>query len=302
MERLRSQDGFTLVEVLIVSVLMIVVLGATLTALTSFQRSVSINERQNDAQDTTRNAMDLMTRDLRNLASPTVDEPLALDIKEDLQVVFQSEGRTKDPDSLNAANTTRVRYCLSTDGKLYRQVQTWESEAFPDIPDSSSCPGTAWPSGRVVADNVVNGTRPVFFYNAANAPDVTEVTSTLFVDVNPGLPPRESTLQSSVYLRNQNRKPTAVFSLALANSGTAIIMNASESSDPEEKPLLFKWFIDGELADGEGANNVVHTEQVSPGTHTVSLEVSDGPLPDLADSQSICVPSPSQGETCTPTP
>jgi Tfp pilus assembly protein PilV len=44
---LRRQDGFTLVEVLITSVLMIVVLGATLTALTSFERNTAVNQRQN---------------------------------------------------------------------------------------------------------------------------------------------------------------------------------------------------------------------------------------------------------------
>jgi hypothetical protein len=153
-----------------------------------------------------------------------------------------------------------------------------------------------------VAQNVVNGARPVFFYNAADAPDVTEVTTTLYADVNPGRPPTESTLQSSVYLRNQNRKPTAVFSLATANGGTAIIMNASESTDPEEKPLTFTWFVDGTEVVGEGANDVVHTAQVTPGTHTVKVTVSDGPLTDTADTQSICVPSPSLGVPCSTTP
>src|SRR6185312_10021811 len=62
---LRRQDGFTLVEVLIVSVLMIVVLGATLSVLNSFQRNISVNQKQNDAQDTARAGMDLMARDMR---------------------------------------------------------------------------------------------------------------------------------------------------------------------------------------------------------------------------------------------
>jgi prepilin-type N-terminal cleavage/methylation domain-containing protein len=300
--RLRSDDGFTLVEVLVVCVLMLVVLGATLTTFNSFQQSVSINERQNTAQDNTRNAMDLMARDLRNLASPSQEQPLALDLKEDMQVIFQSEGRDMPAGSLNVANTTRVRYCLSTTGDLYRQIQTWTTAAFPAIPASTTCPGTAWPTTKLVGQNVVNDTRPIFYYNAAALQDVTEVTTTLFVDVNPGRPPTESTLQSSVYLRNQNRKPTAVFSLALANAGTAIIMNASESTDPEEKPLTFTWYVDGTEVLGEGANDVVHTAQVTAGTHTVKVKVSDGPLDDTSDTQSICVPSPAQGVTCTPSP
>ena len=47
MDRMRRQDGFTLVEVLIVSVLMIVVLGATLTTFSSFQQSVEHQREQN---------------------------------------------------------------------------------------------------------------------------------------------------------------------------------------------------------------------------------------------------------------
>ena len=294
------EDGFTLVEVLIVSVLMIVVLGATLTTFDSFQRSVSTNERQNTAQDTTRNAMDLMARDLRNLASPSQSEPLALDHNEAQEIVFQSEGRIMPAGSLNVANTQRVRYCLSTTGTLYREVQTWTTAAFPAIPSRTSCPGSGWTTTKLVAENVVNGTRPIFTYNAVDPRDVTEVTSTLYVDVNPGRSPTESTLQSSVYLRNQNREPTAAFSLALANGGTAIIMNASESTDPEEKPLSFTWFIDGVEATGDGADDVVHTAQVPPGTHTVRVRVSDGPLYDDADTQSICLPAPALGITCTP--
>ena len=79
----------------------------------------------------------------------------------------------------------------------------------------------------------MNGTRPVFGYNATGLQDITEVSATLYVDVNPGKPPTETVLQSAVYLRNQNRKPTALFSVDVVN--TAIILNASESTDPEEK-------------------------------------------------------------------
>lgn len=307
MHSLRRQDGFTLVEVLIVSVLMIVVLGATLTALNSFQRNISVNQKQNEAQDTARAGMDLMSRDMRNLASPTRDEPLALDQNDAQNIVFQAEGRTKPAGSLNPSNTTRVRYCLGTDRMVYRQVQTWTSATFPGMPSTAACPGpvgaagaAVWTSGltRVVAEKVSNGARPLFSYNATDPRDVTEVTMVLYVDANPGAPPAETSLQTSVYLRNQNRKPTAVFSVALANSGTAIIMNASESTDPEEKPLTFKWYLDGAAI--VGADKVVHTATVSPGPHTVYVNVSDGPLDDDADPQDICVPSPAQGVTCTP--
>jgi hypothetical protein len=127
---------------------------------------------------------------------------------------------------------------------------------------------------------------------------VTEVNMVLYVDATPAAPPAETTLQSAVYLRNQNRKPTAMFSVGLANSGTSIILNASESTDPEEKPLTFQWFLDGDPL--VGATKVVHTATVSAGTHSVYVRVSDGPLSEDADPQTICVPSPAQGVTCTP--
>jgi type II secretory pathway pseudopilin PulG len=295
---LREHDGYTLVEVLIVSVLMIVVLGATLTTLTAFQRNVSTTERQNDAQDQVRNAMDLLARDLRNLASPTTDAPLALDVMGTQQVVFQSEGMTLPAGSQNASNTTRVRYCLSPDGDLFRQTQTWTTAGLPPIPDSTACPGAgAWPTTKLVSADVVNGARPIFSYNATLPAEVTEVTSSLFVDVNPGRSPSEQTLQSSVYLRNQNRRPTASFSLAVAN-GTQIIMNASDSTDPEEKALFFTWFLDGVEITDEHADNVVHTAAVSPGVHSVKVTVSDGTLPHTAPEQTICVPAPAQGVSC----
>jgi Tfp pilus assembly protein PilV len=290
---LRRQDGFTLVEVLITSVLMIVVLGATLTALTSFERNTAVNQRQNTGQDQLRNAMDLMARDLRNLASPTVNLPQAVDRAEPSDLIFQSEGRDLPAGSLNQANTTRVRYCVSAAGDLYRQIQTWTSASAPGAPADTACPGATWPTTKIVAEDIVNGARPIFTYNSANRPEITEVSTSLFVDVNPGTPPVESTLQSSVYLRNQNRAPIAAFSIAATN-GSQVVMNASESTDPEEKALFFEWFLDGTSIGGD----IVRTQVVSPGNHTVWVRVSDGTLSDDAPQQSICVPAPAQGVTC----
>jgi prepilin-type N-terminal cleavage/methylation domain-containing protein len=292
---LRQQQGFTLVEVLIVSVLMVVVLGATLTALTSFQQNTATNTRVNEAQEQVRNGLDLMARDLRNLASPTPNLPQAVDRAEPQDLIFQSEGKVKPAGSLNALNTIRVRFCLDTSsGNLYRQTQTWTSAAAPGVPGGTECPSNSgWTETRLVSEDVVNDARPIFYYNAGSLTAITEVGSTVFVDVNPGRIPDESALQTSVYLRNQNRAPVAVFSVTYL-SGTSILMNASESTDPEEKAMFYEWKVDGSSV-GDG---IVRTETVSPGTHTVSLTVSDGTLTDTAATQSICVPSPSTGVNC----
>jgi type II secretory pathway pseudopilin PulG len=285
-----SEEGFTLVEVLIAAVLMIIVLGATLTALTSFQKNTATNQRQNDGQDQARTTLDLISRDLRNLASPVLERPEAIDRNLPLDLIVQSEGRGTGG-SLNARNTMRVRFCLAPDRKLYRMTQTWTTAAIPNAPAATVCPGSGWTTSTVVAENVVNGTRPIFTYNALALQEITEVTSTLFVDVNPGTPPAETELQSSVYLRNQNRAPTALFSVEVVN--TSILLNASESTDPEEKAMIYSWKIDN-VAAGSG---ILLTKPVTAGNHTVRLDVSDGVLLD-DETHTICVPAPAQGVNC----
>ena len=285
-----SEEGFTLVEVLIAAVLMIIVLGATLTALTSFQKNTATNQRQNDAQDQARSTLDLIARDLRNLASPVLERPEAIDRNLPLDLIVQSEGRGSGG-SLNARNTMRVRFCLAPDRKLYRMTQTWTTAAIPNAPPATVCPGPGWTTSTVVAENVVNGTRPIFTYNAVGLQDITEVSATLFVDVNPGTTPAETQLGTSVYLRNQNRAPTALFSVEVVNS--SILLNASESTDPEEKAMIYSWKIDNV----DAGSGILLTKPVTAGDHTVRLDVSDGVLLD-DETHTICVPAPAQGVNC----
>jgi len=302
----------TLIEVLLVSVLMIVVLGATLATLNQFERNVKTNEMQNDAQDEVRRAMDLMTRDLRNLASPTPELPQAV-VKADAQdVIFQSEGKDKAPDSLNEQNTTHVRYCLdSAQGDLYRQIQTWKTEAPPALPDSASCPGSGWTTTQIVADHLVNGTRAIYTYNSGVLTEITEVSSEIFVDVNPGIRPSEVTLQSSVYLRNQNRYPVADFSwAAVDNAGDVdgIFLNASGSTDPEERPLTFHWYdaslsncsaapaigpaYEGESGCEIGEGIVFTYGPPAAGTRDIYLVVADAALETEPITKTVCAPGP----------
>jgi type II secretory pathway component PulJ len=289
--QLGSEEGFTLVEVLIAAVLMIIVLGATLTALTSFQKSTATNQRQNSGQDEARRTLDLLARDLRNLASPVIERPEAVDRNLPLDLIFQSEGRGAVVANANIRNTQRVRFCLDPQGRLHRNVQKWDSAVPPDAPAATQCPGTGWTSSAVVAENIVNGSRPIFTYNSTVLQDITEVSATLYVDVNPGKPPAEQVLQTSVYLRNQNRKPTALFSVEVVTN--SILLNASESTDPEEKAMIYSWKID-DVVDESG---ILVTKPVTPGNHTIKLVVSDGVLSD-DETHTICVPAPAQGVNC----
>jgi prepilin-type N-terminal cleavage/methylation domain-containing protein len=308
--RLHGEDGFTLVEVLLVSVLMLVVLGATLTTFNQFERNVKTNDMQNQAQEQARRGMDLMARDLRNLASPTPDEPDAVETHEADDVIFQSEGKDKPADSLNAQNTTRVRYCVNAgEGTLYRQIQTWKTELAPPAPVTECGDSAGWAKTMPVAAHVVNDARPVFTYNALVANEITEVSSLLFVDANPGIRPKEVALQSTVYLRNQNRAPSALFSWAATESPgdiDNIFLNASASTDPEERPMTYHWYdaslpLDGSLPDpresqkiGEG---IVFTyAPPAAGTRDIYLIVRDAALETESEDEEVCAPGP--GETC----
>lgn len=283
LDRLRAEEGLTLIEVLLAMTLMLVVLGATLGTFNQFERNVKTNELQNEAQEEARRGLDLMARDLRNLASPTVDFPLAVDLDGPSDIVFQSEGKDKSDASLNVQNTTRVRYCLNKDtGTVYRQTQMWEEAAAPATPATAACPSAdaGWDRTITVAHHVVNADRPVFTYNSTIRDRITEVTSQVFVDVNPNRVPEEVDLQTTVFLRNQNRIPTAVFTWAPMPE-TSIFLNASESVDPEEKPLTFTWYdmtqdpVDGVYL-GEGI--VLTTKAPAPGPRTIKLVVQDATL------------------------
>lgn len=288
-----DERGMTLVEMLMVCILSVIVLGATLSAVETFERNARTNERVNEAQDGARTALDRMARDLRNLASPIKESPDAVDRAQAFDMMFQSEGNTI-AGGLNARNTERVRFCLDPEGNLHRQIETWLTATPPAPPAETDCPGAlkgeggVWASSSVVASNIVNGDdRPIFTYNSDQVKDITEVSATLWVDVNPPtVKPSESTLQTSVFLRNQNRKPIAAFSWDAVNG--SLVLNASESTDPEEKSMVYSWYLDGSAT--SAGSGILLTKAVSAGNHTVKLVITDGVLQD-DETKTVCVPS-----------
>lgn len=301
---LQEERGFTLTEVLVVSVIMIVVLGAVLGAFETFQRTSNSNQRLNDVQESVRVAVDSLTRELRNMASPVDALPDSIVRKEPHDLAFLSVAGQKPAGSLNTRNTRRVRYCLNTAGTLYRQQQTWTTAAAPGVPSMSSCPDNGWQTSSVLVSNSTNanGDRPVFTYNDTEPTRVTEVGVGLFVDTDPGRSPKEVALQSAVFLRNQNRIPVAEFDMQV--SGNALVLNASQSSDPEGRAMSFYWYDEARTATtnlctglpaGIPAGGCVGTglvfNYVPPGggSRTIHMIASDGNLTAQAPSQSACV-------------
>jgi type II secretory pathway pseudopilin PulG len=292
----REESGFTLVELLLACVLMLVILGATLTTLNSFQSNAETNARQNDSQEEARRATDRLARELRNLASPTNEEPEAIKRALPQDLIVQSVADVRPADSFNARNTQYVRYCYdAATSRVVRQRKTWKTATDPDFPSGSDCPAVLWETTEVVAQDVVNAGRPLFTYNDSDRLRITEVHTGLYVDVNPGKRPTETSLFTTVFLRNQNRKPTGRFSAV--PSGTSIVLNGSDSEDPEERALYYYWYDPAATSGPPGDPTLVGEGIVyvytpaTPGNHIVYLVVKDqANLSSEAPPQTVCIP------------
>jgi prepilin-type N-terminal cleavage/methylation domain-containing protein len=252
MNRLRDESGFTLMELLVSSSLMLVVMGAVLTMLTGFQGTTRANGLRNDAQQQARTSMDALARDLRNGAAASADSPTGVESVASYDLVFQTVADSKPGGSTNSANLRRDRYCLDAsnpaNAKLVVQSQTWTSISAPAVPATSQCPSSAWGGSRVVAQNVVNrrggADRPVFLPDVPAPSQVGRLVVQLYIDASRdsgGGGAHEAPLRSAVALRNANQPPTAVFTASLRANGD-VVLNASGSSDPEGEQLSYAWF------------------------------------------------------------
>jgi prepilin-type N-terminal cleavage/methylation domain-containing protein len=270
--RFQREDGFTLIELLVAASLMLVVLTATLNALdrtTTLQRK---NEKINDAQEQVRLTLDRIAGQLRNLASPTTSTVKTIDRAQSYDVIFQ----TTDP------NKQWVRYCLA-DGSnspasftgfvnstpsnetiwyeipnaafLALSPQQSPSQVAnmtgtcPAAPASAGTPG--WASATVVASKITNKNngldRPLFTNNVVGTDTSTitylraDVYGSFATAVNN---PRESRINTGVFLRNQNQAPTAVIQAQQSSvDHRTYQLNGTASSDPEGRTLnSFLWF------------------------------------------------------------
>jgi hypothetical protein len=292
----RSEGGWSVIELLAAMAIFMFVIGGALSVLETFTVGIERNQRRNDTQQHARVAIDRLARELRNLASPTVDQPQAVDKAEAYDLVFQTVDPIGPNAGTNTANVRRVRYCLDASDPrsetVWQQVQTWTSTATPALPSTGSCPDadTRWTGKRVAAANVVNRInaqdRPLFNYNASTRGDISFVRAGLWIDTRPGTAPGETTLGTGVFLRNQNRAPTAAFTATLTGN-RHMLLNGSASSDPEGQPLTYSWY-DGSTLVGTG----ITYDYLAPatGSRPMTLKVTDaGGLQAQAPSQTVVV-------------
>lgn len=309
---MRSERGeFNLVGVLVAASLMIVVLSATLTVFNLFYNNENDAQKRAEADDRARVAVDQMAREMRNLATPTNLDPAAVDLATPFDMVFETvsptlaSGLTNPSSTNNPTNVERIRYCLSptaADGtrNLYRMEQLPAAlAAGTAMPSTSACPGNGWSNARAVATALSNtyggANRSAFTFNSATLNQITRVHVDLFVDTDPTRQPREQEISSGVYLRNQDRPPTASFTYTLQSG--LVTLNASGSSDPDNDPLSYCWYdstYTGPSVGQCGAGSVGDTPVLryrTTGAHTFTLTVADPSGLSSSSSQSITVPS-----------
>jgi type II secretory pathway component PulJ len=295
---IREERGsMSLIELLVAMSIFGAVLGATLFTFMTFDTLDRRTVDRTASQDSARASVDRLTRDLRNLASPTIAVPQAVDKATDYDLVFQTVDSNGPNAGANAANIKRVRWCLDestpTDEKLVVQDQTWTSQSTPAMPSTTSCPGTGWTDSTVMASNLTNTyngqSRPLFTFNSSTLTEINAVHVDLYSDINPLQRPSETHLTSGVFLRNQNQAPVASFTKALSGT-TTIVLNGSSSYDPEGQSLRYVWWDNGsKITNGDG---IVYTYPVTPGSsHSLQLHVFDsGGLEGVSATQSVNVP------------
>lgn len=268
---MSGQRGeMSLVGLMVAAVLSGTVAVCTLSLFATFERTAQASASRNASQDDLRTASDLLARVLRNLASPTADQPQAIDRAGSQDLVVQSVDPSGPNAGTNTTNVRRQRFCLDTSSQLWQQTQTWTTATPPTMPSTTACPGTGWPAGRVLTDGVTNTTTntAVFTYDSTTLTDITRVGIEL--RSTPSATNLPIALRTGVFLRNQNQRPVASFTATPSAKG--IVLNGSASFDPEGQPLDFAWY-DGSTLIGSG---ITLTWLVSVGSvHQLKLVASD---------------------------
>jgi len=288
MRGVRAEGGFTVVELLVTMSLISVVIGAVVSAYSSFLDNQRTSDQQTEAQERARNATNNLAQQLRNLAGPADFAPEAVEVAQPYDLVFKSVDSTAKPaGSANARNILRLRYCLAPpqngSSKLIRQEQRWTTATPPALP-GSGCGAAGWNATSTVAEGIVNvphGNVGVFAYTPTGAAvtDIKAIKFDLLVDADVRDERRQARVASGVFLRNQNRRPVADFSATYTGNGRQIVLNASASEDPEGHaldPKGFTWSVNGTPLTTENEKAmVVYWTAPSAGTYNIGLQVQD---------------------------
>lgn len=269
-----QRGEFNLVGLLVASTLFLLAMGATLSTFNLSERFLRNGGERAEAQARVRSAVDRMARELRNVEAPSAASPQVLDVAGRNDVVFRVADSRNPNGGANTANTVRVRWCLDTTGKLWRATQTWTTATIPAVPATTSCPGS-WSGATVVAQDVVNAARGVdlLAYDQTDPKLIKSVRVSLAIDGDVRGGAAATTLGTGVFLRNQDRPPTAAFSVTVNGQGV-LTLNGSASADPENTPMSFTW-KDGTTVLSCKSIVCTYDPPGATATRTITLVVTD---------------------------
>lgn len=291
--RLRGERGLTLTELLVAISVASLILGAAVTAYTSYLTQSATAEQSTDAQDNARNALDQMAIQLRSAASNAATGNQPIEAWSNYNLVWlapiPNTSTTNNPLGLR-----HVRYCVDASNpkneKLWLQTAPFSTTSNRNWPATGSCPASAWPTATLVGENVVNVLQntPMFVTPTDSQGNVTDVNVNALVDIDPDKAPAATSVRSSVALRNLNHAPSAALSCAAGLTGHALC-DASASTDSDNQTLTYAWKVDG-AAVGESSYKLDQGSLASGSTHTFAVTVTDSGGLSSSASQSVKMP------------
>ena len=173
--RLRQEDGFTLVELMMVTFMMTIVIVVFTSVFENLNEGVARQQERSRANDEARLAIEQLDREIRSgnvLYDPEDDDPQFYTFRIHSQA--NATTRTSSPYADPVSGATCVQWWINGDQELVRRV--WQpGVANPAVSD--------W---RVVAEHVVNRV-PGIDVPAFTVPDpdsLRTVAVTLMVDVD----------------------------------------------------------------------------------------------------------------------
>ena len=187
-QRAHDEHGFTIMEVMVTSAILLLVITAAMTFLVAAQRSTSFSTRRGETQDEVRLAMDRLTKDMRQLTRFNTSWASGTGSWTGHDLDFRTY-------TVASPNTpVRVRWWVSGT-TLYRQEWRTDGTSAGSVVvlGSITAPGGSVPD--LFYCNVLQGSDA-----ATGAPVPWQMTVTLTVDLaNPG---GTFSTQSQVQFRN----------------------------------------------------------------------------------------------------